>query len=109
MIVLLMDMKPRSIESRVMAGRVAKRKELSAETTPNKELLPNIIRELNVFEPRTLPIAISALPPLAAVTVVAISGREVPRATKKKAICDSLKPRLSDMAIVEETRYLAPM
>ena len=76
--------------------------------TPIRELLPRIIRELNALEPNALPIAMSAFPSLAANMDVAISGKEVPIANKKKATSDSLMPNSIDMPRSEGMRNLAP-
>ena len=46
-----------------------------------------------IFEPSTLPIAISALPFNADTTLAANSGSEVPPASRVMAIIDSLTPK----------------
>ena len=91
-----------------MVGRVDIRKELPTGITPIRELLPRIIRELKALEPNALPIAMSAFPALAANIDVAISGKEVPIANKKKATSDSLMPNSIDMPRSEGMRNLAP-
>lgn len=54
---------------------------------------PRINRTLKTFEPRTLPMAMPLLPFLAATTLVASSGMEVPIATTVKPITASLTPK----------------
>ena len=55
-------------------------------------LEPTTNKILKIFDPMMFPIAISALPFLAAVTEVTSSGNEVPKATKAMAVMVSVKP-----------------
>ena len=58
---------------------------------------------LKIVLPTTLPIAISALCFLAAVTDVASSGRDVPRATMVRLIKRSLRPAIRAIAVAAST------
>ena len=63
---------------------------------------PNTKKMFEIFEPSTLPIAISALPFNAETTLVASSGSDVPPANNVIAITDSLTPnaRATSTALV---------
>jgi len=55
-------------------------------------VIPTIASILNMFEPITLPSATSAWRRSAAISVVANSGREVPKAISVKPIISSESP-----------------
>ena len=71
-------------------------------------VIPRIIRILNTLEPITLPMAIEERPFIAATTLVASSGSDVPPATMVRPIMASLTP--SDLATAEadSTKRLLP-
>ena len=62
---------------------------------------PNIANVLNMFDPKTLPTAISGFPLLAAVIVTKSSGNDVPIAKALVAITDLFNPVISDIFIID--------
>ena len=69
---------------------------------------PTIPSELNMFEPTTLPIAMSPSPWTAATVVAASSGRLVPKATTVSPITASEMPKSRAMTTAPSTRAHAP-
>ena len=72
-------------------------------------LEPTTNRILKIFEPMMFPIAISALPFLAAVTEVTSSGKDVPKATMVKPINLWLTPSEMAMFVAASTAKLLPI
>ena len=70
---------------------------------------PKIRNTLNMFDPTTLPIAMSALPFSAPVKLTTNSGMEVPMPTMVIPIRNSLKPALRAIADAPSTNKSAPM
>ena len=63
-------------------------------------VMPRISKVLKMFDPTTLPIAISALPSIAERKLMTISGDEVPIPTIVRPMMNSLSPKR--LAIFEE-------
>ncbi len=70
--------------------------------------VPTTKRILKILLPTILPTAISALPLIAAVTLVTSSGREVPKATMVRPINRSLMPKISASAVAASTATSEP-
>ena len=68
---------------------------------------PNIANVLNMFDPRTLPTAISGFPLLAAEIVTKSSGKDVPIAKALVAITDLFNPVVSDILIIDSINQSA--
>ena len=72
-------------------------------------LEPTTNRILKIFDPMMFPIAISALPFLAAVTEVTSSGKDVPKATMVSPINLWLTPSEMAMVVAASTAKLLPI
>ena len=69
-----------------------------------RAVIPKIINVLNILDPTTLPMAISALPCIADMKLTTISGDEVPIPTIVRPITNSLKPNFLAMLDEPSTR-----
>ena len=70
---------------------------------------PTTNKILKIFDPMMFPIAISALPFLAAVTEVTSSGKDVPKATMVSPINLWLTPSEMAMFVAASTAKLLPL
>ena len=71
-------------------------------------VIPRMKRALNMFEPITLPIAISALPCMAPVRLTTSSGQDVPKPTIVRPMTNSLTPAFLAIAEAPSTSQSAP-